>query len=89
MSEAKESRRWYSVYSAKTDELVAAGTAEMVTDSLGYPTINCFYSAINHAKKKQHNIKYRFVVDAIPLDEYKEVILEYRKQKGYKVTKRR
>lgn len=88
MNGANETRRWYSVYSAKTGELITAGTAEMVTDALGYSTINCFHSAIYHSKKRGPSKKYVFEVDPISLDEYNEALQAHRKRKGYKVTRR-
>ena len=37
---------WYTVYSAKTGEVVAAGTSAMCAAKLGYKTANSFASSV-------------------------------------------
>jgi hypothetical protein len=39
---------WYTVYSAKTGEVVAAGTSAMCAAKLGYKTANSFASSVGH-----------------------------------------
>lgn len=44
---------WYTVYSAKTDEIIASGTADMIVQQMGYASRNSFFSAVCHAKHKK------------------------------------
>lgn len=46
---------WYTVYSAKTDEIIASGTADMIVQQMGYASRNSFFSAVCHAKHKKDN----------------------------------
>ena len=41
---------WYTVYNAKTDEIVACGTADMIVRQMGYVNKNSLYSAVTHSK---------------------------------------
>ena len=41
---------WYTVYSAKTGEVVAAGTSAMCAAKLGYKTANSFASSVGHRR---------------------------------------
>ena len=34
---------WYTVYSAKTDEIIASGTADMIVQQMGYASRNSFF----------------------------------------------
>ena len=43
---------WYTVYDARTDEIVACGTTEMIVHQMGYADRNSFFSAITHAKAR-------------------------------------
>lgn len=57
---------WYTVYSAKTGEVVAAGTSAMCAAKLGYKTANSFVSSVGHRrheKKRPH--KYIFEQERI------------------------
>ena len=41
---------WYTVYSAKTGEVMAAGTSAMCAAKLGYKTANSFASSVGHRR---------------------------------------
>lgn len=67
---------WYTVYSAKTGEVVAAGTSSMCAAKLGYKTANSFASVVGHRRhEKRRPYKYIFEqeridraeVDCLPL----------------------
>lgn len=57
---------WYTIYRAKTDEIVACGTADMIVRKMGYTSKKCFYSSLSHHRKKcggaQGRKKYDYVV---------------------------
>lgn len=44
---------WYTVYSAKTGEVVAAGTSSMCAAKLGYKTANSFASSVGHRRHEK------------------------------------
>lgn len=44
---------WYTVYSAKTGEAVAAGTSAMCAAKLGYKTANSFVSSVGHRRHEK------------------------------------
>ena len=44
---------WYTVYSAKTGEVVAAGTSAMCAAKLGYKTANSFASSVGHRRHEK------------------------------------
>lgn len=44
---------WYTVYNAKTDEIVACGTADMIVRQMGYVNKNSLYSAVTHSKTRK------------------------------------
>lgn len=57
---------WYTVYSAKTGEVVAAGTSSMCAAKLGYKTANSFVSSVGHRRhEKRHPHKYIFEQERI------------------------
>ena len=57
---------WYTVYSAKTGEVVAAGTSAMCAAKLGYKTANSFVSSVGHRRhEKRHPHKYIFEQERI------------------------
>ena len=67
---------WYTVYSAKTGEVVAAGTSAMCAAKLGYKAVNSFVSSVGHRrheKKRPHKYIFeqeridRAEVDSLPL----------------------
>lgn len=58
---------WYTVYSAKTGEVMAAGTSAMCAAKLGYKTVNSFASAAGHRKSRPR--KYVFERELIRRDE--------------------
>lgn len=41
---------WYTVYDAKTGDLIASGTSEMCARRLGYKSANSFASALAHRR---------------------------------------
>nr|DAQ32122.1 MAG TPA: hypothetical protein [Caudoviricetes sp.] len=57
---------WYTVYSAKTGEVVAAGTSAMCAAKLGYKTANSFVSSVGHRRhEKRRPYKYIFEQERI------------------------
>lgn len=73
---------WYTVYDAKTGDLIAGGTSEMCARRLGYKSANSFASAVGHGinGRGRHKCKkYTFVreridhreVDSLPPVRYK------------------
>ena len=57
---------WYTVYSAKTGAIVAAGTSEMCAAKLGYKNANSFASAVSHGLSGSHRTyKYTFARERI------------------------
>lgn len=55
---------WYTVYSTKTDEIIASGTADMIVQQMGYASRNSFFSAITHAKTRKDS-KYIYHIEKI------------------------
>lgn len=55
---------WYTVYDARTDEIVACGTTEMVVRQMGYQDRNSFFSAITHARTRKDS-KYIYHIEKI------------------------
>lgn len=61
---------WYTVYDAKTGELVAAGTSAMCASKLGYKTSNSFASAASPCHRKKHRpVKYIFYQELVDREE--------------------
>ena len=59
-----------TVYDAKTDELVAAGTAAMCAAKLGYANAGSFASAVSHGLSGKHPAcKYTFARERIKRSE--------------------
>ena len=57
---------WYTVYSAKTGEVVAAGTSSMCAAKLGYKTANSFASSVGHRRhEKKRPCKYIYEQERI------------------------
>lgn len=48
---------WYTVYSAKTGEVVAAGTSAMCAAKLGYKTANSFVSSVGHRRHEKKSAR--------------------------------
>lgn len=44
---------WYTVYDAKTGNLLASGTSDMCARRLGYKSANSFASSVYHCRKKK------------------------------------
>ena len=66
---------WYTVWDAKTGDLLASGTSEMCARRLGYKSANSFASAVSHGLSGSHRTyKYTFArgridrseVDSLP-----------------------
>lgn len=71
---------WYTVWDAKTGDLLASGTSEMCARRLGYKSTNSFASAVSHGLGGSHRAyKYTFAreridrgeVDSLPPVRYK------------------
>lgn len=71
---------WYTVWDAKTGDLLASGTSELCARRLGYKNANSFASAVSHGLGGSHQAyKYTFVreridrreVDSLPPVPYK------------------
>lgn len=64
----------YTIYSAKTDEIVASGTSDMVIKQMGYASRNSFFSAVCHAKYRKNNPRRRYIyhVEQIPREDIEE-----------------
>ena len=61
---------WYTVYDAKTGDLIASGTSEMCARRLGYKSANSFASACSHSRSDKHpDHKYFFEKEYIRRDE--------------------
>ena len=61
---------WYTVYDAKTGELVSAGTAAMCAAKLGYANAGSFASAVSHGLSGKHPAcKYTFARERIKRSE--------------------
>lgn len=61
---------WYTVYDAKTGDLIASGTSEMCARRLGYKSANSFASACSHSRSGRHPAyKYIFEKECIRRDE--------------------
>ena len=61
---------WYTVYDAKTGDLIASGTSEMCARRLGYKSANSFASASSHSRSGRHPArKYIFEKERIRRDE--------------------
>lgn len=59
---------WYTVWDAKTGDLLASGTSEMCAAKLGYKNANSFASAVGHSinGRGRHKCKkYTFVRERI------------------------
>lgn len=61
---------WYTVYDAKTGDLIASGTSEMCARRLGYKSANSFASASSHSRNGRHPArKYTFARECIDRSE--------------------
>ncbi len=61
---------WYTVYDAKTGDLIASGTSEMCARRLGYKSANSFASASSHSRNGRRRArKYIFEKECIRRDE--------------------
>lgn len=58
---------WYTVWGAKSGDLLASGTAEMCARRLGYASANSFASAAGHwFKSGRKHVKYIYQREYIP-----------------------
>ena len=61
---------WYTVWDAKTGDLLASGTAAMCARRLGYKSANSFASAVSHGLSGSHRTyKYTFARERIDRSE--------------------
>lgn len=61
---------WYTVYDAKTGDLIASGTSEMCARRLGYKSANSFAASVCHwLKDGRQHVKYIFHKERIRRDE--------------------
>lgn len=63
---------WYTVWDARTGDLLASGTSELCARRLGYKSANSFASAVGHSinKRGRHKSKkYTFAKEYIPRSE--------------------
>lgn len=61
---------WYTVWDAKTGDLMASGTSELCARRLGYKSANSFASACSHSRSGRHQArKYIFDKERIRRDE--------------------
>ena len=57
---------WYTVYDAKTGDLIASCTSKMCARQLGYKSANSFASAVIHGLRSRHPArKYTFARECI------------------------
>lgn len=79
-NEAPASVMWYTVWDAKTGDLLASGTSELCARRLGYKNANSFASAVSHGLGgSRQAYKYTFAreridrreVDSLPPVPYK------------------
>ena len=75
---------WYTVYDAKTGELVAAGTSAMCAAKLGYKNAVSFSAAVCHwFKDGKKHLKYIYQREYIPRSEV-DSLIPPRKKGGQK-----
>nr|DAG77352.1 MAG TPA: hypothetical protein [Caudoviricetes sp.] len=61
---------WYTVYDAKSGNLLASGTSDMCARRLWYKSANSFASSVYHCRKKKRKPhKYSFFQEVIKRDE--------------------
>ena len=61
---------WYTVWDAKSGDLLASGTAAMCARRLGYASANSFASAVSHwLKDGRQHVKYICQRELIPRSE--------------------
>lgn len=81
-NEAPASVMWYTVWDAKTDDLLASGTSEMCARRLGYKSANSFASAVSHGLRGRHpDYKYTFARERIERGEVDSLPPVRRKRK--------
>lgn len=72
--------RWYTVYDAKTDRIVACGTAEMCYKALGLSSKGVFFSMVYHSNlRNSPRRKYITVVELISKRAYNEALWAQRR----------
>lgn len=78
---------WYTVYDAKTGNLLASGTSDMCARRLGYKSANSFASSVYHCRKKKRKPhKYSFFQEVIKRDEVDSLPpIRRKKKKGLPV----
>ena len=76
---------WYTVYDAKTGDLIASGTSEMCARRLGYKSANSFASASSHSRNGRRRArKYIFEKERIRRDEVDSLPpIRHKKRRAY------
>lgn len=70
MSDYIHNVMWYTVWDAKTGDLVASGTAAMCARRLGYSSSGCFASVVSHwLHDGSRHVKYTIRRERIPRSE--------------------
>lgn len=70
MSDYIHNVMWYTVWDAKTGDLVASGTAAMCARRLGYSSSGSFASAVSHwLRDGRQHVKYTIQREYIPRSE--------------------
>lgn len=82
---------WYTVYDAKTDELLAAGTAAMCAAKLGYASAMSFSAAVCHwFKDAKKHVKYNYQRELIPRSEVDSLPqVRHKRKKACKMQRNR
>ena len=76
---------WYTVWDAKTGDLVASGTAGMCARRLGYKSANSFATAVVHSLSGKHPAKkYILSREIIPRSEVDSLPSVKRRSKSKK-----
>lgn len=85
MKKANALYRWYTVYDAKTDRIVACGTAEMCYKALGLSSKGVFFSMIHHSNlRNSPKRKYIKVIEPISKRAYNEALWAQRRMQCQK-----
>ena len=66
---------WYTVWDAKSGDLIASGTAAMCARRLGYASANSFAASVCHwLKDGRQHVKYIYQRELIPRSEVDSLI---------------
>lgn len=61
--------KFYMVYLAKDDSIVATGSAEECAKQMGYKNVNCFYSLVQHIRNGKRKTLEIIISDSDVCDE--------------------